>query len=90
MTTPSKVIRLTVPIPAELSERLSVLAWYSDLTRAQYVRRALDTHITDWIQGCAELANMRAEPWYATARARWLARGGNTSSLDTDTAPVAD
>lgn len=90
MTTPSKVIRLTVPIPAELSERLSVLAWYLDLTRSQYVRRALAEYMTDRIAGSARLSLKDGAQWYADTRARWLARGGNTAALDTDAAPVAD
>lgn len=90
MNSPSKVIRLTVPIPAELSERLSVLAWYSDLTRAQYVRRALGEYIGIDVEYAAIAADIAETDWYNAMRARWLARGGTTAALDTDTVPVAD
>lgn len=67
----SEVIRLTVPVSAELSERLSVMAYLNDLTRSQYVRRALDAYIADSMVDWARLLDMDVDRWYADARKRW-------------------
>ncbi len=71
MQAPSSSVRLTVPIAAELSERISVLAYNADLTRAQWVRRALEHMASFAVSEFARLADEPSEEWYAAARAGW-------------------
>lgn len=82
----SSVVRLTVPISAELSERISVLAWYSDLTRSQYLRRTLHDYVANAIAEWARLADLSPEHWYAEALARYQCR----HELVTAAVPIYD
>lgn len=68
----SRVVRLTIPIPEELSERLSVLAYQCDLTRGQLVRRYLSESAARAARGFADLAGESVEEWWPTARAGWI------------------
>ena len=76
MIYPSRTVRLTVPISAELSERLSVLAYHHDLTRQQYVRRLLEESLKNAIAGWAKLTDVDPNVWYADARGGYLRRRG--------------
>lgn len=71
MEAPSDTVRLTVPIPADLSRELAVLAFASDLTRGQVVRRAL----AQWVQEAktrhAALAGLSIDDWWASVVINW-------------------
>lgn len=67
----SELVRITIPIPRELLDQLSVLAWRSDLTRPQLCRRYLANSAREGIRRYADLEGASPELWYAAAIKCW-------------------
>lgn len=67
----SELVRVTIPIPRDLMEQLSVLAWRSDLTRPQLCRRYLHIAAREGLRRYADLEGASPEDWYAAAYRCW-------------------
>ena len=90
MNFPSSVVRLTVPISAELSERLSVLAFMTDRTRSQYVRRAILRAVSEDIAALALACDLPPAAWYAECAARYRNEHSPQPSIDSSNITTAD
>lgn len=63
MTYLSETVRLTVPIPADLSRHITLCAFAADLSRGQLVRRWLALAVADAEQRHADLLGKTVPEW---------------------------
>ncbi len=71
----TELVRVTIPLPRDLLDRLSVLAWRSDLTRPQLLRRYLTHAATEGVRRYADLEGVSPVDWYRAAYVCWAEDG---------------
>lgn len=61
----SEEVRITIPVPADMSRELAILAFAADLTKGQMVRRWLTACIADAKRRHADLAGLSVDDWWS-------------------------